>query len=95
MPEEVIFLKGKHFVHIRSYGETTIDDWRKSLTVIESIHKENGVTKVVVDIRERQSGLNTMDLYDFGKEFSTKFQYAIIAKKITKGSAFSGNCRAK
>lgn len=81
MPEEVRFLEDKLYVHVHSYGVTTIDDWRRSLAAIESIYNENGTRKVIVDIRERQSDLNAMDLYDFGKELSSKFQYAIVAEK--------------
>jgi hypothetical protein len=49
MPEEVTISDEGKFIHVKSYGEITDEDFRNTLDAIQKIRQDQGLTKVLVD----------------------------------------------
>ena len=66
MPEEVTISDDGKFIHVRSYGEVTDEDFRSSLDAIHKIRQDQGLTKVLVDATEVSSYPSGTLIFCFG-----------------------------
>jgi hypothetical protein len=79
MPEAVELLHDGQIIHVRSYGEVTIDELRASLADVKRIREERGVNRLLVDASEETSLPSTMPVYDFGVDLSETLRGMTIA----------------
>ena len=83
MPETVAYLDNIDVIKVESFGKTTIDDWKNSLAQVIQIRKETKCSQVLVDARQQNKLLDTMELYEFGSSLPSEYQFAVITSDNT------------
>ena len=68
MPEEVTIREDLQVIHVRSRGDITTEDFKKSLDAILRIRQAQGLTKVFVDATKATSYPSTTSIFVFGSE---------------------------
>ncbi|MDJ0832556.1 MAG: hypothetical protein QNJ69_03475 [Gammaproteobacteria bacterium] len=84
MPETVEYLQDSAIILVVSSGQTSIDDWRSSLSQVIRIHHETGAKSVLVDVRKQQTTPGTTDIFQFGKDLPADIRFAVVTSEVTK-----------
>ena len=78
MPEEVFINKELGIIEVRSCGIVTREDLSCVLEPIETLSKETGINKVLVDTSEEKQLPAILDLDDFGATIPTFLKVALV-----------------
>ena len=70
MPEEVTILEDLSIIRVDSYGVVTQEDLIGSMREVSRIHRERGLTRVLVDATRETSLPSTFPLYEFGSDLA-------------------------
>lgn len=85
MPEELSISEDGNQIDIRSYGQISKKDLEQALEKVDQIHHERGITKVLVDARERNHPPDTMTAFDgavcLAERFRAKIRFAIVVRR--------------
>jgi hypothetical protein len=79
MPEEVFVNRDLGVIEVRSFGAVSREDLAGSVEQIETLSKETGFSKVLVDISEEEELPNVLDLDDFGGTIPGFLKVAVVA----------------
>ncbi len=84
MPDLVSLLEKHQIIEIKSYGDVTINDLKTSLSLVNEIHENTGITKVLVDARDQKSLPSTSNIFEFGVQLPYKLHFALVIDKDQK-----------
>ncbi len=85
MPEELSISEDGNQIIIRSYGQISKKNLVEIIEKVANIHHERGITKVLVDARERKYPPDTVTAFDgavyLAEHIRAKVRFAIVVKK--------------
>ncbi len=84
MPETVEFIKDKNYILVRSFGDTGIEDWKRSMKQVRKIFARTGARSVLVDVREQTTTPDTFDIFEFGENLPGDLKFAIVSSETTR-----------
>ena len=70
MPDTITVCEDSQIIQVNSWGEVAAEDLQKSLDTVLEIHRDQGLSKVLVDATRQTSLPSTMSLFDFGSELA-------------------------
>lgn len=66
MPHEVYVKEGEHFIRVRAHGHIRKSDILQAEKDALAFHVENELDNVLIDHRDVESFVGTMDIFDLG-----------------------------
>ena len=85
MPEEVTIREDLQIIQVKSRGEITTADFKKTLDEILRIRQAEGLTNVFVDATKVTSYPSTISILDFGSEAARAIMDIQLAISVPPG----------
>lgn len=84
MPEEVSISENRKYIIIRSFGEASVDELKKTIREVMRVHQEYGIAKVIVDSTQRDILPTFIDALEgakyLGETTKGTIKFAIIVR---------------
>ncbi len=85
MPEEMTIREDLQVIQVKSWGDITTADFKKTLDEILRIRQAQGLTNVFVDARKVTSYPSTISILDFGSEAARALMDIQLAIAVPPG----------
>ncbi len=83
MPEEVYFDRDANLLRVRAWGFDPIETWLSSREKVIQLAAKHQVFKLIVDVRDLESGPSILDIFDFGQDWPHEIKTAILVGEKT------------
>ena len=84
MPEDINVDEQSGIVNIRSYGVVSKNDLVEVIEKVKEINKKKHISRVLVDTREEERLIDTLDMYDIFTHFPSELRVALLAEESQK-----------
>jgi hypothetical protein len=79
MPEEVTIREDLQVIEVKSYGDITLGEFKKTLESLIRLRDTQGLTKVLVDTAGVTSYPSTYPIFEFGEQLAESLRGVNIA----------------
>jgi hypothetical protein len=87
MAEDVTIREDLQVIQVKSYGDITAEDLKKTLDAIRGIRQRKGLTKVFVDATKVTSYPSTLSIFKFGSDAAASLMSIKLAIAAPPGAA--------
>ncbi len=75
---EVHLQQEDQVIEVRHWGAVSDDDVRDARAKVEELIDQTGISDVLVDLREVESFLDTVEIYEFASDFNLTMRVAML-----------------